>query len=295
MRRRRLWFVAASQFACHLAWAAAAAATEPSLPSAPAPSAGTQPSNSASSVEDRARVLFDGGLALYEAGQYEAAASAFREAYSLSAEPELLYNLAQAERLSGACSGALAHYLEFQSLAPGPLPPDLPQKIAEMQRCVEANEARAETAVAGPASAVASISREKRVLVPPSPRALPSRPVVQQPAQSSQKRLWAYGCLTGAGISAALAGLFLMRAASANHELEELQQPGATWGDRYRASEDSAIRSERAVAALVTASGVLAAAGVWLLLRGAAEPQRTPRVSFHFDTNGALLRGGTSF
>jgi len=57
-----------------------------------------------------ARQLFDLGVEEYKAQQYAAAAVSMAKSHALDPQPNALYALAQAERLSGNCKDAIAHY-----------------------------------------------------------------------------------------------------------------------------------------------------------------------------------------
>jgi len=54
--------------------------------------------------------LFNLGVEEYKAQQYAAAAASMSKSYALDPQPNALYALAQAERLSGNCKDAIAHY-----------------------------------------------------------------------------------------------------------------------------------------------------------------------------------------
>jgi tetratricopeptide (TPR) repeat protein len=90
----------------------------------------------------------DKGLALYESKDYEHAASELQAAYELKKDRDVLYALAQAKRLAGDCSSALAHYREFLESNPPTKQADLARK--NMARC---EEARAPAAPIPPAPA----------------------------------------------------------------------------------------------------------------------------------------------
>lgn len=66
----------------------------------------------------RAKALYESGSAEYKAGHYERAIELFQSAYDLSHAPALLFNIAQAYRLSGACAPAVDYYK--RSLAEDP-------------------------------------------------------------------------------------------------------------------------------------------------------------------------------
>lgn len=57
-----------------------------------------------------ARQLFDLGVEEYKTKQYAAAAASMSKSNALAPQPNALYALAQAERLSGNCKDAITHY-----------------------------------------------------------------------------------------------------------------------------------------------------------------------------------------
>ena len=57
--------------------------------------------------------LYTQGQAAYDGGDFATAVTKWQAAYDLSKESGLLFNLAQARRLSGDCTGALATYRRF--------------------------------------------------------------------------------------------------------------------------------------------------------------------------------------
>lgn len=64
-------------------------------------------------VPEKARMLAERGRALHDAGDYAGAIAAYKEAYVLAPRPGLLFNLAQAYRLSGDCDDAAFMYKRF--------------------------------------------------------------------------------------------------------------------------------------------------------------------------------------
>ena len=88
-------------------------------------------------VPPSARLLAARGRAAYEVGDYRAAAAAFEDAFALAPSSPLLFDLAQAYRLSGKCELAVAHYQRFLETSP----PTDARMLAErhsaaMRRCV---------------------------------------------------------------------------------------------------------------------------------------------------------------
>jgi len=62
-----------------------------------------------------AEEFFNEAQTAYERGDYALAIDRWQESYRLSREPALLFNIAQAMRLSGDCAGALRAYKRFIS------------------------------------------------------------------------------------------------------------------------------------------------------------------------------------
>src|SRR5581483_9031596 len=80
-----------------------------------------------------AQVLLDRGLRSYAVGKYAEAIESFRAGYQIDPRPDFLYALAQAERMSGDCRGAVAAYRAFLRTSP-------PEKAAvsarqNLERC----------------------------------------------------------------------------------------------------------------------------------------------------------------
>jgi tetratricopeptide (TPR) repeat protein len=122
-----------------------------------------------------ARTEYERALSLYQRGQYAEAILPLRRAYELYPSPELLYDLAQAERLAGDCEGALASYRDFLATEPSePLRSRASSKLDEMERCSEESRSNAtppsssapEAAVAEPAAAAPPPAEPTRAPTP---------------------------------------------------------------------------------------------------------------------------------
>ena len=155
------------------------------------------PARAAADGEAGARRLRRSALAHYRDGAYAEAARAFRAAYEIAADPELLYALGQSLRLAGDCAGAIDAYQDFL--------------------------------ITGPAAEQASAAREKievcrQVLAPlPEPPA-PVRPAAAPPAarpaarpiatRARPSRRWVRdpmgGILFAGGLAAAAGGTWLV-------------------------------------------------------------------------------------
>jgi tetratricopeptide (TPR) repeat protein len=71
-------------------------------------------------VPEKAKALAEQGRALHDAGDYTGAIAAYNAAYVLAPRPGLLFNLAQAYRLSGDCDDAAFMYRRYLETNPEP-------------------------------------------------------------------------------------------------------------------------------------------------------------------------------
>jgi hypothetical protein len=69
-------------------------------------------------IPTKARELVERGRAAHDAGDYDGAVSAFKEAYVLAPSPGLLFNIAQAYRLGGNCDESAWMYRRFLDTNP---------------------------------------------------------------------------------------------------------------------------------------------------------------------------------
>jgi tetratricopeptide (TPR) repeat protein len=225
-------------------------------PPAPPAAEDAVPSSTMASAPDDGRggrSLFEEGERHYRAGKYELAAEAFREAYRLLPSAELLYNLAQAERLSGNCEAALGHYLTLASSEAERVPSDLNEKVDAMQRCVAAKRETSTELTAAPSEPlVVPVGPGRAGSVPMQ---APLRPMTSSP---DLVQAAAYGCAVGSILSAALGAVFLARANADSERLDEVNHVGGQWNDRYASYESSFGRHRTAAVVLFATSAVLA-------------------------------------
>jgi tetratricopeptide (TPR) repeat protein len=103
--------------------------------------AGAAPADAAPPPSE-AQKLYERGLQLYSARQYEAAISSFQKAFDLDGRREILFAWAQAERLSGDCPSAVVLYRRFLAMSPGPREVEAAQ--LNLKRCERALATRPE-------------------------------------------------------------------------------------------------------------------------------------------------------
>ncbi|MEZ4402053.1 MAG: hypothetical protein R3B06_18650 [Kofleriaceae bacterium] len=91
----------------------------------------------ASDAQAQAEARYATGKAHYDLGEYAEAAEAFKEAYRLTGEPRLLFNIAQAERKREDCAAALTAYRSYlRNLPDAPNRAKVEEFIAEAEACV---------------------------------------------------------------------------------------------------------------------------------------------------------------
>jgi hypothetical protein len=229
----------------------------------------------------RARALHHEGLERFEAGDYTIAAARFREAYELTQAPGFLYNIGQAERLSGRCSEALSAYRRFLATEAGGATRSLAEAhVAELDPC--ADEA---PSTAAPAAREPELPRRdpsgpalRLTAVPVAPlastrgRTSTQHPFDDSPTPSPQKsrerdtqNLEAALCFGGAVALLSFSGYFAWRADRASDQVSQAFAHGSRWDDAHATLEREGATSET-LAVITLGGGILAAGiGAWLL------------------------------
>jgi tetratricopeptide (TPR) repeat protein len=87
-----------------------------------------------SASEKEAKRLYDKRTKHFNLGEYEAAITAYKDAYRAFENPYFLFNIAQAARLAGDNRQALTFYKSFLNAAPdAPERPEVTRRIAELE------------------------------------------------------------------------------------------------------------------------------------------------------------------
>lgn len=170
---------------------------------------------------------FNAGEVAYHQGNYALAVERYEEAYRLSREPALLYNVAQAYRLAGDCEHALSSYRQFIAADPA----------SERRRL--ADELIGE-------------------LDPKCGRPTPSSPVAQPLKNNAARRLEIGGLATsGAGAALAITGLLYGRRASTlGDEVSAACSPSCDWSEQR--SKEATGRRDATIGYTLDAIGVAA-------------------------------------
>lgn len=211
-------------------------------------------------AQAKSKELYDQGSRAYKAGEYRRAVELFLAAYDLSRAPAILFNIAQAYRLDGACDQALTYYR--RSLAEEPDAAnraEVEERIEEMKRCADqpADE-RAET-------------REPEPEPPPS-AASPAPVTVdaRAPERRRARRSILPVVTIGAGAAVALTGGVIYLQARAKFDEVEATcpcEPGSFSG--WETATDASY--------VLMAGGLagVAAGLIWWLRQPDGEPLRT--------------------
>jgi tetratricopeptide (TPR) repeat protein len=121
------------------------------------------------STTAQARALYDKAIAHYDLAEYETAITEFKQAYELTREPALLFNIAQAHRLHRDYEQALHFYKTYLELLPdAPNRADAQVQIRKMKEALKAaHPPAAAPPVASPPVAPAPVPPAPAVASPP--------------------------------------------------------------------------------------------------------------------------------
>lgn len=128
------------------------------------------PTNATEGELERAKELFENGKGLYAEGSYSAAIAAFRQAYALSGDPVLLYNIALAEDRAGNFDEALEYLGYYRAYAPQ----SERAALAEKEDSLRKRKLRAQTDEEAAAVAAAEAEVDETGEPPPPTSASPT-------------------------------------------------------------------------------------------------------------------------
>jgi len=207
----------------------------------------------------RAKEHFEHAEAHYQAEAYDRAISEYLEAYRLVAEPELLFNVAQAYRRQGDRPRAVEYFEKYLAVAPdGRVAARARALLGEVKLEMKRDEAPQAAAKAPPAPEPASYEATLARRVPPTP------------ASKGRWLKWAGIGAGAAGVATLAAGVYFgVQAKRLSEETTDGTGPWTTDNDR---KVDEAERDEtRMFVLLGVGGGVLAAGGVLYYLGSRAD------------------------
>jgi tetratricopeptide (TPR) repeat protein len=232
--------------------------------------------------KERARALYDEGLRHYNVAEYDQAIESFKSSYLVSGDASLLFNIAQAYRLSGNCEQALRFYKNFQRENPGasnagevdaaiskceaaPPPPPAPEPRAA--------EPAPEPPVAVPVDIAPSAPAPLRPIpgAAPPPGTLPAvSPAEPRRDRGARRRL--LGAVTaGAGAALLVSGLYF--GIKAMSQASDTADQKGEWGPEQQRAEEAGQRNGR-IGGVLTGLGAAAVVtgGVVYLLGSLERP-----------------------
>ena len=213
------------------------------------------------------------GIEAFKAGKYDEAVKQLGKAYELDSKPETLYALAQAERLSGDCTSAAAHYHKVIDQMPD----------VNVSKLVQQNLALCEKDQPKPVEPKPEPTPAPAPAPAPEPKIV-TRTVVREVSHTDKL---AIGMLAGGTLAVgASVGLYL--AAKANDDASTK----AFTRDDYNAFRDKAS-SERAAMYVAGAAGVaMLGVAVWRYTRH-TDPKASEVAVVPTQTGGALWVTGS--
>jgi tetratricopeptide (TPR) repeat protein len=224
-----------------------------------------------------ARQLFELAIEEYKTKQYDAAIVSLTKSYALDPKPDVLYALAQAERLAGKCTDAVAHYEQLLATTTDDKTSKAVQANIELCKQIDAGKA------------------------PPPESTVPSAEVAQRDAPTIEYRTVVrterrtdalmVGSFIGGGVLAGGSAALYLIGRSARSSAERAQTL-----DDYNELYDRSRTLKTASYVTLGASVALVGFGVYRLVRGGNSGAATePRVALIPLERGSMLSLGGRF
>ena len=202
----------------------------------------------------RAAALYDKGKRHFDIAEYTAAIAAWKEAYLLSSEPLLLFNIAQAHRLAGDCGQANRFYLNYKRVQPRPA--NQAELDSAMAKCAGIAPATGDTT---PTTGTPPVRVE-----PPPTTTSPGTPETVDVDQGRTLRLSGLAVAGAGGIAGIIAIVYAVRASEKADDVAG-RPAGSMWSkelDQIQADGQSAQTRAR-IFGVISAIGIAGGAAVW--------------------------------
>jgi tetratricopeptide (TPR) repeat protein len=265
--------------------------------------------------KQRTKEHYEKATLLYNVAKYPEAIVEYEAAYLISADPAMLYNIAQCHRKNNQPEEAARFYRNYLRNAPGADRPNAPRRedvekwIAEMDRAAEEKRRQPTTppaAIPGaapvtpPSGAAAGAGTTEPAPVPgtglppgSAPEAGTSAGFPAGPAPERPSRAWPLTFMIGGGV---LVGTSLVFAAVAGQKAKELEdrskEPGARFDDAAKDIEEQG----KAASGLAVLTGLVGLAavgtGAYLWIRTPSSVERAAARPAVYPLAGRGLVGG---
>lgn len=176
--------------------------------------------------------LYAQGKRHFDIADYPAAIASWKQAYLISSEPLLLFNIAQAYRLAGDCAQANLFYQNYRRVEPKPS--NQVELDIAAAKCAGAQPASAPDTVPGPAPV--SPSAEPLTSVSQPVTSVPST-VDSGPATPGRKYRIAGLAIVGVGGISTIASVVSVFSARSHADTVSTQRTGTTWSSRLADTE----------------------------------------------------------
>jgi tetratricopeptide (TPR) repeat protein len=170
-------------------------------------------------IPNRARQLAEKGRTAHDAGDYNAAVAAFKEAYVLAPSPGLLFNIAQAYRLAGNCDEAAWMYRRFLDTNP----------VGNHRQLAETHLGTVEKCGTGGLRITAPEPSPDNMSVPGAALAV-TKDSDPSPRTGKLKKI-GIGTAVGGGVLLAGAAVFALDARDAQNTVAETYKRGGKWSE----------------------------------------------------------------
>jgi hypothetical protein len=206
-------------------------------------------------IPNKARQLAEKGRNAHNAGDYNAAVAAFKEAYVLAPSPGLLFNIAQAYRLAGNCDESAWMYRRFLDTNP----------IGEHRALAEGHLASVEKCGSGGLRVSSpEVPRDHIKLPEPETKLIE---LASSDTRGAKYKRYGIGTAIGGGALLAGAAFFAIDANDASNTVEGTYKRGGKWDD-IKDVDARGKRSATIATVLGVGGGVAVATGAVLYAVG---------------------------
>ena len=210
----------------------------------------------------KAATLYDKGKRHFDIAEYGAAIAAWKEAYLLSSEPLLLFNIAQAHRLAGDCAQANRFYLNYKRVQPKP--PNQAELDSAMSKCTGIAPATGDTTPEVSPTPIPTPTPPPVEPPPPAPMPTPAQPDTVDTDQGRTWRLSGIAIASAGGVAGAIGIVYALRASDRADQISS-KPVGTTWTKELEQiqSEGKTAQTRSRIFGVVGVLGLASGAALW--------------------------------